>query len=130
MTFCGCLYRRLTIRIGSKMPSAGPSHPHAVPVPRLTHVSTRQAWKIDTVSNMKNVPMMAAVAGFLMLHEVQSCEGAVARVSILNRVCSYRVVRHETHNLLVVAIGVVPARSWCVRPYPLIDDQRNTAKMY
>ena len=51
--------------------------------------------------------MMAAAAGFLILNEVQSCSGPVARVVILNRLArSYRFVRHEAHNLLVVAIGV------------------------
>ena len=51
--------------------------------------------------------MMAAGVGFLILNEVQSCSGPVARVAILNRLArSYRVVRHEAHNLLVVAIGV------------------------
>ena len=44
---------------------------------------------------------------FLVLNEVQSFSGPVARVVILNRLArSYRFVRHEAHNLLVVAIGV------------------------
>ena len=56
---------------------------------------------------MKKLPMMAAAAGFLILNEVQSFSGPVARVAILNRLArSYRVVRHEACNKLVLAIGV------------------------